>query len=79
MLKSTQIKQFWHLGDINKYNKTWIFQDRGRPQGNINKKDNRDFSLFDLSAKNYSYSVNCQDNYSDYSNNYSYSDNSQAN
>ena len=28
-----------------------IFQSRGRPQGNINKKDNREFSQFYLPAR----------------------------
>ena len=43
MLKSNQIKQFWHFEDIQQIQKNIIFQDRGRPQGNIKKKDIRLF------------------------------------
>ena len=44
MLKSVQIKQFWHFGDIQQIEQNVIFQHRGRPQGNIDQKENRDFS-----------------------------------
>ena len=43
MLKSSQIKLFWHLEGIKQIRKIMIFQNRGRPQGNIPKKGNRDF------------------------------------
>ena len=36
MLKSNQIKVFWHLDD-NNTEKNAIFQNRRRPQGNTNK------------------------------------------
>ena len=43
MLKSSQIVVFWHFEGINKYKQMMIFQGRGRPQGNINKKEIRLF------------------------------------
>ena len=43
MLKSSQIKVFCDLHDIQKTRKIEIFQNRGRPQGNIHKKGKRDF------------------------------------
>ena len=43
MLKSNQIMVFWHFEDIQQIQKCEIFQGRGRPQGNINKKEIRLF------------------------------------
>ena len=43
MLKSSQITVFCNFNEFNKNTKNVIFQDRGRPQGNIYKKENRDF------------------------------------
>ena len=37
MLKSNQIEVFCDLEDIQQKQKNVIFQDRGRPQGNLNK------------------------------------------
>ena len=43
MLNSNQIRVFWHFEDIQQIQKSAIFQGRGRPQGNINKKEIRLF------------------------------------
>ena len=43
MLASNQLIVFWHFEDIQQIQKSYIFQARGRPQGNINKTD---FRLF---------------------------------
>ena len=44
MLKSKQINVFCYVKNVQQIQKTSIFPNRGRPQGNINKKENRDFS-----------------------------------
>ena len=43
MLKSNQIHVFCHLEDVRQIQQNAICQGRGRPQGNINKKEIRLF------------------------------------
>ena len=53
MLKSNQIHVFCNLEDVKQIQQNAIFQGRGRPQGNINKKEirlfpkNNEFSKFE--------------------------------
>ena len=43
MLKSSQIKVFWHLKDVNQIPKIAMFQKRRRPQGGTLKKEIANF------------------------------------
>ena len=50
ILKSTKIKMFCDLEDIKEKHNNANFQGRGRPQGNIQKKENREFAFFSFST-----------------------------